>query len=121
MFELKDKVPASDKPTLYAGLAADLKALIAGERDLIANAANFTSLVYHTLPDVNWVGIYLLKDGELVLGPFQGKRPASGSRWAEASAAPPRRAARPCSCRTSTPSPATSPATASRAPSWSSR
>ncbi|MDQ2855975.1 MAG: GAF domain-containing protein [Acidobacteriota bacterium] len=50
-----------------------LSSLIAGERDFIANAANFSSLVYHALPDVNWAGFYLLKEGELVLGPFQGK------------------------------------------------
>ncbi|MGH8401501.1 MAG: GAF domain-containing protein, partial [Gammaproteobacteria bacterium] len=40
---------------------------------LVANAANFVALLYHTLPDVNWVGFYFLKDGELVVGPFQGK------------------------------------------------
>ena len=76
MFELKDRpVRASDKTALYAGLAEDLRALLHGERDVIANAANMASLIYHTLPDVNWVGLYLLKDGELVLGPFHG-RPA---------------------------------------------
>jgi GAF domain-containing protein len=48
---------------------------LAGERDLIANAANFSSLVFHGLPDLNWAGFYFLKNGELVLGPFQG-RPA---------------------------------------------
>src|SRR5262249_51403564 len=63
----------SDKATLYGALADDLKALLHGERDLIANAANMSSLMSHTLPDLNWVGVYLLKDGELVLGPFQGK------------------------------------------------
>src|SRR5215470_14682133 len=62
-----------DKPAVYAALADDLRALLQGERDLIANAANMTSLIYHTLPDLNWAGVYLLKDGELVLGPFQGK------------------------------------------------
>ncbi len=60
---------------LYARLAAQLSSLLAGERDLIANAANFSSLVYHSLPDLNWAGFYFEKDGELVLGPFQG-RPA---------------------------------------------
>ena len=57
--------------------AGDLLALaggaVAGERDAIANFANTTSLLYHSLPDLNWVGFYLLKDGELVVGPFQGK------------------------------------------------
>ncbi len=54
-------------------LAAQVRSLLAGERDFIANAANFSSLVYHSLPDLNWAGFYLFKDGELVLGPFQGK------------------------------------------------
>ena len=57
----------------YETLAAQLRSLLEGERDFIANAANFSSLLFHTLPRVNWVGLYLLKEGELVLGPFQGK------------------------------------------------
>jgi GAF domain-containing protein len=78
MFELKtrDAADASDpasKPAFYAGVAADLRALLEGERDPIANAANLAALVYHTLPDLNWAGFYLMKEGELVLGPFQGK------------------------------------------------
>jgi L-methionine (R)-S-oxide reductase len=63
------------KTELYSQLATQLRALLEGETDFIANAANFSSLLYHSLPDVNWAGLYLLKDGELVLGPFQG-RPA---------------------------------------------
>src|ERR1051325_3789715 len=63
------------KPELYAELRSQLHALLEGERDVIANAANFSSLLYHSLPDINWVGFYFLKDDELVLGPFQG-RPA---------------------------------------------
>src|SRR5262252_6019768 len=63
------------KAELYEQLAGQLASLLAGERDLIANAANFSSLIFHTLPDLNWAGFYLMKDGELVLGPFQG-RPA---------------------------------------------
>jgi GAF domain-containing protein len=59
--------------TLYDQLASQLRSLLTGERDLIANAANFSALLFHSLPDVNWVGFYLWKDGELVLGPFQGK------------------------------------------------
>jgi GAF domain-containing protein len=47
--------------------------LIAGERDWIANLANSAALLYHSLPDLNWAGFYLLKEGELVVGPFQGK------------------------------------------------
>jgi GAF domain-containing protein len=50
-----------------------VRSLVEGERDFIANAANFASLLYHSLPDLNWAGFYLLKDKELVLGPFQGK------------------------------------------------
>ncbi len=63
------------KHDLYDQLASQLSSLLAGERDLIANAANFSSLVFHSLPDLNWAGFYFAKDGELVLGPFQG-RPA---------------------------------------------
>jgi L-methionine (R)-S-oxide reductase len=57
----------------YAELVRDLAALLSGERDFIANAANTAALVYDTLPDLNWAGFYLYKSGELVLGPFQGK------------------------------------------------
>ena len=63
----------TSKRDLYDQLAAQLASLLAGERDLIANAANFSSLVFHSLPDLNWAGFYFEKDGELVLGPFQGK------------------------------------------------
>jgi L-methionine (R)-S-oxide reductase len=62
-----------DKAGDYASLAQELESLLAGERDLIANAANTAALLFNALPDVNWVGFYLLKDGELVVGPFQGK------------------------------------------------
>ena len=60
------------KPELYSEMAKELRALIAGERDLIANLANCAALIFNTLPDLNWTGFYLLRDGELVLGPFQG-------------------------------------------------
>jgi L-methionine (R)-S-oxide reductase len=63
----------SDAPAAYDELARDLAALLSGERDLIANAANTAALVYDALPDLNWAGFYLYKSGELVLGPFQGK------------------------------------------------
>jgi GAF domain-containing protein len=72
VFELKP-VDVTDKKTMYGTLREELQALLQGEGDLIANAANFSSLLFHTLPDVNWAGVYLLKQGELVLGPFQGK------------------------------------------------
>jgi L-methionine (R)-S-oxide reductase len=63
----------SDAPAAYAELARDLTALLSGERDLIANAANTAALIYDALPGLNWAGFYLYKSGELVLGPFQGK------------------------------------------------
>jgi len=63
------------KSQLYRNLAAQLEALLAGERDPIANAANMAALIYHGLPDLNWAGFYFRQDIELVLGPFQG-RPA---------------------------------------------
>lgn len=57
----------------YALLTAQLEALLSGERDFIANAAQFSAFVYHELEGLNWAGFYLVKDDELVLGPFQGK------------------------------------------------
>ena len=57
----------------YQQLAVPLSSLLAGERDLIANCANFCSFIFGAVPDLNWAGVYLVKDGELVLGPFQGK------------------------------------------------
>ena len=62
-----------DKPQDYARLAAELAALLRGEHDLIANAANTSALLFEALPQINWVGFYFLRDGELVVGPFQGK------------------------------------------------
>jgi L-methionine (R)-S-oxide reductase len=61
------------KPEVYRELAAQLTALLAGEADRIANAANMAALIYHGLPDLNWAGFYFRQDSELVLGPFQGK------------------------------------------------
>ena len=66
-------IPASSKTDAYAHLAAQAKALLEGERDAGANAANLAALLFHSLPDLNWAGFYWLKDGGLVLGPFQGK------------------------------------------------
>jgi GAF domain-containing protein len=64
---------AADKPGLYAELAGQARGLLHGERDRIANAANFAALVYHALPDLNWAGFYFFDGAELVVGPFQGK------------------------------------------------
>ena len=71
VFQLTDKQVGS-KAELYSHLARQLRSLLEGEHDLIANAANCAALLYHSLPDVNWVGFYLYKESELVLGPFQG-------------------------------------------------
>ncbi|MGB7480823.1 MAG: GAF domain-containing protein [Burkholderiaceae bacterium] len=73
MFELKPLSPRAGKAEHYADLLRQAQALLAGERDLIANAANFSALVYHSLPQLNWAGFYLYDGRELVLGPFQGK------------------------------------------------
>jgi GAF domain-containing protein len=61
------------KSEVYGQLAAQIRSVLESERDLIANAANFASIVFHALPDLNWAGFYFMKDGELVLGPFQGQ------------------------------------------------
>jgi GAF domain-containing protein len=63
---------AGSKPEQYAQLLAQARALLHGERDRIANAANLSALVYHALPHLNWVGFYLYDGTELVVGPFQG-------------------------------------------------
>lgn len=60
------------KPEQYGQLLAQARALVHGERDRIANAANLSALVYHALPQLNWVGFYLFDGTELVVGPFQG-------------------------------------------------
>ena len=67
------KQESASKDELYSHLAAQLLSLLADERDFIANAANVSSLLFHALPDLNWAGFYLYKEGELVLGPFQGE------------------------------------------------
>ena len=72
MFATSDlsKLP---KAELYRELAAQISALIQDETDGIANMANTAALIFHSVPRLNWVGFYLLKGGELVLGPFQGR------------------------------------------------
>ena len=71
-FQLAKQETAS-KAEMYSVLASQLRSLLEGERDFIANAANLSSLLYHSLPDLNWAGFYIHKAHELVLGPFQGK------------------------------------------------
>ena len=66
--------PASDnKQEQYRHLVQQARGLLEGEPDLIANAANFSALIYHGLPQLNWAGFYLFDGTELVVGPFQGK------------------------------------------------
>ena len=73
MFQLDTTAPAASKPETYDLLAQQAEALFHGERDRIANAANLASLIWHSLPDLNWAGFYLYDGRELVLGPFMGK------------------------------------------------
>lgn len=63
------------KPALYDEMAQELEALLIGETDPLANAANAVAAIFHALPDLNWAGFYFRRGDELVLGPFQG-RPA---------------------------------------------
>ena len=63
---------SGSKPEQYAQLVAQARALIEGEPDRVANAANLSALIYHALPDLNWAGFYFYDGTELVVGPFQG-------------------------------------------------
>lgn len=112
MFALSEALPSS-KPALYETLAAQARALVETETDIVANAANFASLVYHSLDGLNWAGFYFFDGRELVVGPFQGKpacvRIPLGKGVCGTAAQTRRRAARR-SCTTCTRLPATSPA-----------
>ena len=67
MTQTNEAATLSDLPELMRGL-------LSGESDEIADLANAAALIYDTVPDLNWAGFYrLLPDGELILGPFQGK------------------------------------------------
>jgi L-methionine (R)-S-oxide reductase len=72
MFEAAP-ISQADPQEFYAELARQTSGLLAGERDLIANAANTAALIFHALPNLNWAGFYFLQGDVLVLGPFQGK------------------------------------------------
>jgi GAF domain-containing protein len=72
MFHIQTRAAAS-KAEQYAELVEQVRGMLAGEPNLIANAANFAALVFHSLPDFNWAGFYLYDGTELVVGPFQGK------------------------------------------------
>ena len=63
---------AGSKPDQYAQLLEQARGLMHGERDRVANAANLSALVFHALPQLNWVGFYFYDGAELVVGPFQG-------------------------------------------------
>ncbi|MCC8364360.1 GAF domain-containing protein [Lysobacter sp. A6] len=63
---------SGSKPEQYRQLAEQAKALLHGESDRIANAANLSALIYHALPNLNWAGFYFFDGTELVVGPFQG-------------------------------------------------
>jgi GAF domain-containing protein len=72
MFETTTATYAS-KSEHYDDLLLQARGLMLDEPDLIANAANFSALIFNSLPDVNWAGFYLFDGNELVVGPFQGK------------------------------------------------
>ncbi len=70
-----ETLPTDDKPRAYTELEASLRALLSGESDFVACAANMAALLYWSLPGLNWAGFYLVepRSGDLVVGPFQGK------------------------------------------------
>jgi len=67
------EIDTADKPALYRDLLGAIDAITADERDAVANMANVAALLWQYLPELNWAGFYRLVEGELVLGPFQGK------------------------------------------------
>ena len=66
-------IRSENKVEFYAELTGQLRAMLSGERDWLANLANTAALIFHGLPGLNWAGFYLWRGGELVVGPFQGK------------------------------------------------
>lgn len=66
-------IHATSKSEFYAALNRQVEAVLHGERDWVCNLAQTSALLMQAMPDLNWAGFYLLKDGGLVLGPFQGK------------------------------------------------
>lgn len=81
MFRLSAPAETADKRELYRILLEQAKALLSGERDRIARAANLAALLYHVLPGLNWCGFYFWNGSELVLGPFQGKPACTRIAW----------------------------------------
>ena len=67
-------IETASKTEFYSDLAQQLRSMLEGERDPIANAANTAALLFELMPDINWAGFYFLRKGnELIVGPFQGK------------------------------------------------
>jgi len=66
-------LPTHDSTAFYQALAREIRSLCHGEPDALANLANVSALLNHHLPDLNWVGFYLWKEQQLIVGPFQGK------------------------------------------------
>jgi L-methionine (R)-S-oxide reductase len=64
---------AENKRQHYSELAQQIEAIVAGEQDLVANMANISAILYWALENVNWAGFYLVKEEQLVLGPFHGQ------------------------------------------------
>src|SRR5690554_4257987 len=75
MLEITPSATTASAGTLehYQSLTSQLTALIAGENDIIANLANISAVLFEHLDNINWLGFYIMKQSELVLGPFQGK------------------------------------------------
>ena len=73
MFTVNQEYREHGKPLFYIDLAQSLRNLLGEERDPIANMANMASLLYFSLPSINWSGFYIYDGQELVLGPFHGK------------------------------------------------
>lgn len=73
MFQASTPSSQLSKPAQYDELVAQARSLMAGETDRVANAANFSSLVFNSLQGLNWAGFYFFDGVELVVGPFQGK------------------------------------------------
>ncbi len=67
------QIPTKNKAKFYALLQKQAQALLSTETNLMANAANLSSLLFNSLTQVNWVGFYFKSDNELILGPFQGQ------------------------------------------------
>ncbi len=72
MKDIKTVYP-EEKYKIYQRLLSQMRSLLEGEQDVTANLANASSLLNEALKDINWVGFYLIKNNELILGPFQGK------------------------------------------------